>query len=78
MICASATPHGFGLGQQVARALSPPEVTCEEFFQADFPIERLTEPAPLPEVATVDPSRYERESRSPSGFIAFRQMPRVP
>jgi hypothetical protein len=53
-------------------------VTYEEFFQADFPIERLTEPAPLPEVATVDPRRYERESRSPRGFIAFRQMPRVP
>jgi len=56
--------------------LSPLQATCEEFFQAGFLIERLIEPRPLAAAAAIDPQRYERESRSPRGFIAFRLLPR--
>jgi SAM-dependent methyltransferase len=56
--------------------LSPLEVTCEEFVRAGFLIERLVEPRPVPEAATVDPAEFERIGRSPRGFIAFRLLPR--
>lgn len=58
--------------------LAPLQVTCEEIFQAGFLIERLLEPRPEPEAATLDPEEYERLAREPRGFIAFRLVPRPP
>jgi len=63
-------------GWQVRYWLAPLETTCEEIFAAGFLIERLLEPRPVPEAAGVDPAEYERLSREPRGFIAFRLRPR--
>ncbi len=59
-------------GWQVRYWLAPLEVTCEEIHAAGFVIERLTEPRPVPEAAAIDPVRYERLCREPTGFLAFR------
>jgi len=64
-------------GWQVRYWLAPLQTTCEEIFAAGFLIERLLEPRPVPEAATIDPRRYERLAREPSGFIAFRLRPRT-
>jgi SAM-dependent methyltransferase len=56
--------------------VEPLEATCDAIFQAGFLIERLLEPRPAPEAATVDPAEYEKLSREPRGFIAFRLVPR--
>ena len=53
-----------------------PRRSCDAIFQAGFLIERLLEPRPAPEAATVDPAEYEKLSREPRGFIAFRLVPR--
>ena len=63
-------------GWQVRYWLAPLERTCEEIFAAGFVIERLVEPRPVPEAEAVDPARYERLAREPTGFIAFRLRPR--
>jgi len=63
-------------GWQVHYWLAPLETTCDEIFQAGFLIERLLEPRPVPEAAALDPEDYERLAREPSGFIAFRLVPR--
>ena len=63
-------------GWQVHYWLAPLETTCEEIFQAGFLIERLLEPRPAREAAALDPEDYERLAREPSGFIAFRLVPR--
>jgi ubiquinone/menaquinone biosynthesis C-methylase UbiE len=63
-------------GWQVHYWLAPLETTCEEIFQAGFLIERLLEPRPVPEAAALDPEHYERLAREPSGFMAFRLVPR--
>jgi SAM-dependent methyltransferase len=55
--------------------LLPLELTCEEFREAGFLIERLTEPRPVPAAEVIDPSRYELLHREPRGFIAFRLVP---
>jgi SAM-dependent methyltransferase len=57
--------------------LSPLEATCDEIYRAGFLIERLTEPRPVPEGAAIDPGRYQQNSRSPYGFMAFRLLPRA-
>jgi SAM-dependent methyltransferase len=49
--------------------------TCAEFAEAGFLIERLVEPRPLTESASVDPARYHRLVSEPTGFIAFRLRP---
>jgi hypothetical protein len=41
-----------------------------------FLIERLAEPRPAPEAAAFDPEHYEKLTREPRGFIAFRLVPR--
>jgi SAM-dependent methyltransferase len=63
-------------GWQVHYWLAPLETTTEEIFQAGFLIERLLEPRPAPEAAALDPEDYERLTREPSGFVAFRLVPR--
>ena len=63
-------------GWQVHYWLTPLQATCEEIFQAGFLIERLIEPRPLPEAAALEPERYERLAREPTGFMAFRLVPR--
>ena len=52
------------------------ESTFEEIFAAGFLIERLLEPRPVPEAASLDPAEYERLTREPMGFMAFRLRPR--
>jgi SAM-dependent methyltransferase len=61
---------------QVHYWLAPLQVTCEEIFEAGFLIERLVEPRPSQEAAAVDPARYEKVTREPRGFIAFRLVAR--
>jgi SAM-dependent methyltransferase len=63
-------------GWDVHYWLVPLELTCEEFREAGFFIERLTEPRPAPEAEAIDPTRYELLHREPRGFIAFRLVPR--
>jgi SAM-dependent methyltransferase len=63
-------------GWQVRYWLAPLETTCEEIFAAGFLIERLLEPRPVPEAASLDPAEYERLTREPMGFMAFRLRPR--
>ena len=63
-------------GWQVHYWLAPLQVTCEEIFQAGFLIERLPEPRPLPEAAAIEPEDYDKLTREPRGFIAFRLVPR--
>ncbi|HEX3493231.1 MAG TPA: class I SAM-dependent methyltransferase [Streptosporangiaceae bacterium] len=62
-------------GWRVRYWLAPLETICEEIYQAGFLIERLTEPRPVPEAAALDPAGYERLSREPRGFLAFRLRP---
>jgi SAM-dependent methyltransferase len=62
-------------GWQVRYWLAPLERTCEELRAAGFLIERLVEPRPLPEAASVDPVRYERVTQQPKGFLALRVVP---
>ena len=40
-----------------------------------FLIERLLEPRPVPGAVTIDRQEYERLTREPRGFIAFRLRP---
>lgn len=54
----------------------PLQVTCEEIYQARFLIERLLEPRPVPEAAALYPKDYEQLTREPTGFLAFRLVPR--
>ena len=63
-------------GWTVRYWLAPLEVTCEEIHAAGFFIERLLEPRPVPQAAAFDPGEYERLSREPRGFMAFRLRPR--
>jgi SAM-dependent methyltransferase len=63
-------------GWQVHYWLLPLETTCEEIFQAGFLIERLLEPRPAPQVRALDPEAYDKLAREPTGFIAFRLVPR--
>jgi SAM-dependent methyltransferase len=63
-------------GWTVTYWLAPLERTCEEIFAAGFVIERLIEPRPVPEAEAMDPRRYERLTREPTGFLAFRLRPR--
>lgn len=63
-------------GWQVRYWLAPLEQTCEELFAAGFLIERLWEPRPAPQAAALDPDRYERLCREPSGFLALRALRR--
>ncbi|WP_435581789.1 class I SAM-dependent methyltransferase [Amycolatopsis thermoflava] len=62
-------------GWRVRFWLSPLEQTCEELRAAGFLVERLVEPRPSPEAATLDPERFERLSREPTGFLAVRAVP---
>ncbi|MFD4252058.1 class I SAM-dependent methyltransferase [Amycolatopsis thermoflava] len=62
-------------GWRVRYWLSPLEQTCEELRAAGFLVERLVEPRPSPEAATLDPERFERLSREPTGFLAVRAVP---
>ncbi|WP_435121058.1 class I SAM-dependent methyltransferase [Amycolatopsis thermoflava] len=62
-------------GWRVRYWLSPLERTCEELRAAGFLVERLVEPRPSPEAATLDPERFERLSREPTGFLAVRAVP---
>lgn len=47
--------------------------TCDEFFEAGFLIEKIVEPQPGPEMATLFPKIHEKLSRQPS-FIMFRLL----
>jgi SAM-dependent methyltransferase len=62
-------------GWQVRYWVAPLEQLCGEICQAGFMIERLTEPRPLPEAAEISPAEYERVTREPRGFMAFRLRP---
>ncbi|OXM74917.1 MULTISPECIES: class I SAM-dependent methyltransferase [Amycolatopsis] len=62
-------------GWRVRYWLNPLEQTCEELHEAGFLIERLLEPRPPAEAATVDPDRYARLTREPTGFLAIRAVP---
>lgn len=63
-------------GWKVRYWLAPLEVTCQEISAAGFLIERLVEPRPVPEAAAIDRDEYERLTREPRGFLAFRLRPR--
>jgi SAM-dependent methyltransferase len=63
-------------GWQLHYWLAPLQATCEEIYQAGFLIERLIEPRPVPEAAALEPERYERLASEPTGFMAFRLVPR--
>jgi SAM-dependent methyltransferase len=63
-------------GWQLRYWLSPLEQTCEEIGQAGFFIERLLEPRPTTEAASLNVEEFERLQREP-GFMAFRLVPRV-
>jgi hypothetical protein len=54
----------------------PLQVTCEEIYQAGFLIERLLEPRPEQEAATLSPEGFANLTREPRGFMAFRLVPR--
>lgn len=62
-------------GWHVRWWLSPLEQTCEELHRAGFLIERLLEPRPTAQAATIDPDKYHQLSSSPTGFIAIRAIP---
>jgi SAM-dependent methyltransferase len=62
-------------GWRVRYWLAPLERTCEELYEAGFRIERLLEPRPRAEAADIDPGRYERLSREPTGFLTIRAVP---
>lgn len=63
-------------GWKVRYWLTPLEQTCRELFEAGFLIERLLEPRPTPRAAEIDPDDYQRLHREPTGFLAFRVVPR--
>ena len=63
-------------GWRVHYWLLPLEATCEEIFRSGFLIERLLEPRPAPQTATIDPEEYQKLAREPRGFMAFRLVPR--
>jgi SAM-dependent methyltransferase len=58
-------------GWNVRYWLAPLQQTCDEIFAAGFLIERLVEPRPAPDGASIDPEGYELLSRRPT-FIALR------
>jgi SAM-dependent methyltransferase len=62
-------------GWTVTYWLNPLERTCEEIFEAGFLIERLQEPRPEPGAAAIEPEDFEKLSRAPRGFMAFRLVP---
>ncbi|MEU4666582.1 class I SAM-dependent methyltransferase [Amycolatopsis sp. NPDC023774] len=62
-------------GWHVRFWLSPLRDTCAELREAGFLIERLVEPQPQVAAADVDPERYARLSREPTGFLAIRAIP---
>lgn len=62
-------------GWRVKYWLAPLEQTCAELRDAGFLIERLTEPRPQAEAATINRDKYERLLREPTGFIAIRAVP---
>jgi SAM-dependent methyltransferase len=62
-------------GWQQRYWLMPLQVTCDEIAAAGFLIERLLEPLPVPEGATIDPEEYERLCRAPVGIMTFRLRP---
>ncbi|WP_020417965.1 trans-aconitate 2-methyltransferase [Amycolatopsis sp. ATCC 39116] len=62
-------------GWRVRYWLSPLEQTCEELRAAGFLVERLLEPRPSPAAEALDPERFERLSREPTGFLAIRAVP---
>ena len=64
-------------GPERVALLAPLETTCEEIFAAGFLIERLLAPRPVPGAVTIDRQEYERLTREPRGFIAFRLRPRT-
>ncbi|NIH80356.1 hypothetical protein [Amycolatopsis viridis] len=51
------------------------EQTCEELAEAGFLIKRLREPRPTPDAAALDPERYARLTREPTGFLAICAVP---
>jgi hypothetical protein len=55
--------------------MEPLEAVCAAIADAGFLIERLVEPRPAPEAAALGPSKHERLSTGPYGFIAFRLRP---
>lgn len=61
-------------GWQVRYWLTPLEQTCEELHEAGFLIERLLEPRPTAEAASVDADRYAKLCSEPSGFLAIRAV----
>lgn len=63
-------------GWRVRYWIIPLQQTCEELHQAGFLIERLLEPTPTPEAATLDPDAYRRHTEQPTGFLAIRAVPR--
>jgi ubiquinone/menaquinone biosynthesis C-methylase UbiE len=56
--------------------LTPLETTCEEISDSGFLIERLLEPRPTTEAATLNAEEYERLQREP-GFMTFRLVPKT-
>jgi SAM-dependent methyltransferase len=64
-------------GWSVTYWQTPLQTTCEEIFEAGFLIERLLEPRPAPEAAVISPEDFERLTREPRGFMAFRLLPRA-
>lgn len=57
--------------------LAPLHTTCAEIFAAGFLIERLVEPRPAAEAAAIDRKRFDQLSSEPTGFMAFRLVPRA-
>ena len=68
---------GAELDMRVRFWKEPLEAICAAFADAGFLIERLVEPRPDPEAVTLNPSKHERLSTGPYGFIAFRLRPAV-
>ena len=62
-------------GWRVRYWLAPLERTCEELHGAGFLIERLLEPRPRAEAATINHDDYARLMREPTGFLAIRALP---
>ncbi|GAC1329081.1 MAG: hypothetical protein NVSMB17_05120 [Candidatus Dormibacteria bacterium] len=58
-------------GWRVRYWLAPLQVSCDEFAEAGFVIERVVEPRPTPSARDIDPLAYERLQREPN-FLAFR------
>jgi SAM-dependent methyltransferase len=58
-------------GWEITAWRMPLTAIADEFAQVGFLIERLIEPAPLPEMAQTHPKAYERLTTEP-GFVLFR------